>query len=212
MDELSSLEWILRLILAAFFAGAVGFDREARHKSAGLRTHMLVGIGAAVFALISLSFPASDPSRIAAQVVVGVGFLGAGVIFRQASGVRGLTTAAGLWVTASIGVLTASGLLLEALMATLLAMLVLSGLRIIERRSDLLGKTPRKVTVTAPDAEALAEVLERVGHIEGTLRLDTSPRPRLEIELKDREARALLEAVARVPKVEVVEEARDQED
>lgn len=212
MQELTTLEWMLRLALAAVLAGALGFDREARHKSAGLRTHMLVGIGAAVFALISLSFPASDPSRIAAQVVVGIGFLGAGVIFREASGVRGLTTAAGLWVTAAIGVVAASGLLLEATLATILAVVVLTGLRVIEHRSDRLGKSLRIVTATAGDAQSLIQVLERVGHIEGTVRLDTSPYPRLRVETEDREARALMKAASEVPDVEVVEEVQAQDD
>ena len=98
------LEILGRLVLAAMCSGLIGYERETARKAAGLRTHTLVGVGAAIFAIASMtSFDGPDESRIAAQIVTGVGFLGAGAIFRQGALVTGLTTAAGLWVAAAIG-------------------------------------------------------------------------------------------------------------
>lgn len=127
-------EWLIRLTLAAFLSGLVGFEREARQKAAGLRTHMLIGLGAALFTLISgAAFQFGDPTRIAAQVVSGVGFLGAGAIFREGANVRGLTTAAGIWAVAAIGMTAGAGLLVGATLATAIALTILSGLKLLER-------------------------------------------------------------------------------
>ena len=95
--ELGFVTWLVRLSLAAVLSGAIGWHRETKHKPAGLRTHMLVGIGAALFTLVGIEgFEGADESRIAAQVVTGVGFLGAGAIFKEGANISGLTTAAGL--------------------------------------------------------------------------------------------------------------------
>ncbi len=132
--ELDLADWVIRLILAAALSGLIGFEREAHQKAAGLRTHMLVGLGAALFALLSIDgFGAEDRSRIAAQVVTGVGFLGAGAIFRQGASVRGLTTAAGLWAVAAIGLAAGAGELMAAVSATVIGLVVLYGLALIER-------------------------------------------------------------------------------
>ena len=111
-------EWELlgRLALTVLLSAAVGLEREYRQKSAGLRTHTLVGLGAALFSLAGAygfageggGFP-RDPSRVAAQVVTGIGFIGGGLIFVRQDAVRGLTTAAGVWVTAAIGLAAAAG-------------------------------------------------------------------------------------------------------
>lgn len=106
---MTSVEIVFNLVIAALLSGLVGIDRELRKRDAGLRTHMLVGLGAAVFSIIRLQV-GEDPSRVAAQVVTGIGFLGAGTIFRAGNSVRGLTTAAGLWTVAGIGVATGMGL------------------------------------------------------------------------------------------------------
>ncbi len=129
-------DWPVRIALALALSGVLGFEREARQKSAGLRTHMLVGMGAAVFTLVSLDFPGADPARVAAQVVTGIGFIGAGVIFRRGATVRGLTTAANLWVVAAIGVAVGLGRLAEASLATGVALVVLAFLRILDRRIE----------------------------------------------------------------------------
>jgi putative Mg2+ transporter-C (MgtC) family protein len=107
----SDLELLGRLLLAAVLGGAVGAERELHDQPAGLRTHMLLTIGACLFTLVSaygFGRPA-DPSRLAAQIVTGIGFLGGGAIVRQGLTVRGLTTAASIWATASIGVAVGAG-------------------------------------------------------------------------------------------------------
>lgn len=123
---------ILRLLLAAGLSSAIGYQRERKGKAAGLRTHILIGSGAALFTLVSIyGFNgAVDPSRVAAGVVAGVGFIGAGVIFRgmreeHKEGVAGLTTAASIWITAAIGLAAGAGMYLISAIATLIAVGVL---------------------------------------------------------------------------------------
>jgi putative Mg2+ transporter-C (MgtC) family protein len=134
---------MLRLVLASLLCGAIGFERETRDQPAGFRTHILLGLGAALFTLVSaygfepftraalgggggLQF---DPTRIAAQIIAGVGFLGAGAIIRQGRDVRGLTTAASLWAASAIGMAVGAGYLFGAAAATVLAMATLYALR-----------------------------------------------------------------------------------
>src|SRR5512136_1301905 len=102
---LSILDVFVKLIIAVILGGIVGWQREARDRPAGLRTHVLVCIGSAIYTLTSIGFgKGADPSRVAAQVATGMGFLGAGTIIRHGSEVRGLTTAASLWTVAAIGI------------------------------------------------------------------------------------------------------------
>lgn len=127
------LELVVRLILGFVLSGLVGLEREVSLKPAGLRTHILVGLGSTLFTVLSLqAFPGSDPSRVAASIVVGIGFLGAGTIIKTKEKVIGLTTAATLWIVASIGVATGAGFYLLAIIATILAFSVLK-LDIFER-------------------------------------------------------------------------------
>lgn len=122
-----------RLVMAALCSGLIGYEREAARKSAGLRTHTLVGVGAAVFSIASIiGFEGADESRIAAQIVTGIGFLGAGAIFREGAFVRGLTTAAGLWVVASIGMAAGSGTYWLAIIGTAVTLATLFGLKAID--------------------------------------------------------------------------------
>ncbi len=119
---------IVRLAIATALAAAVGYEREARGKVAGLRTHVLIAVGAAAFTAASLyGFAGADVARVAAGIVMGVGFLGAGVIFRGVRGgdVAGLTTAASIWVTACIGLAAGAGLYLLALGVTIVTLVVL---------------------------------------------------------------------------------------
>lgn len=130
--------------MAAFLGSLVGFERERLHWAAGLRTHMLVCLGSALAIIVSafgfrdvLGTPAValDPSRIAAQVISGIGFLGAGtIIFLRREIVRGLTTAAGLWAVAAIGLAIGSGLYIPGVVATAIVLLILAGLKPLERR------------------------------------------------------------------------------
>jgi putative Mg2+ transporter-C (MgtC) family protein len=122
-----------RLVLAAVCSGLIGYERESARKAAGLRTFTLVGVGAAVFSVVSIiGFEGPDQSRIAAQIVTGVGFLGAGAIFRDGAFVSGLTTAAGLWVVASIGMAAGSGSYELAVVGTAVTLATLYGLRAID--------------------------------------------------------------------------------
>ena len=127
---------VLRLIVAALLSAVIGLERELRQQDAGLRTHMLVGLGAALFASVGIAM-GSDPTRIAAQVVSGIGFLGAGAIFRSGETIRGLTTAAGLWLVAAVGVSAGSGLIQLAVIATVVGLAILYGLSpLVDRISD----------------------------------------------------------------------------
>jgi len=143
-----NLDWpdvLLRLFVAAALGGAVGLERELRERQAGLRTHLVVCVGSALFTLVSAygfrdfllhggGLVRADPTRIAAQIVSGIGFLGAGAIIRQGLSVRGLTTAATLWLVAAIGMACGAGYWDAALIATLGAILTLGPLRVVAFR------------------------------------------------------------------------------
>ncbi len=124
---MSEWEMLLRLVLAVFLGGLIGFQREWTGKVAGLRTHILICMGSALFTVLSFyAFPNADPSRIAAGLVTGIGFIGAGVILhRSEGGVVGLTTAATIWAVAGIGMASGAGEYVIAVGAALLTLLVL---------------------------------------------------------------------------------------
>ncbi|MGI8587038.1 MAG: MgtC/SapB family protein [Chloroflexia bacterium] len=131
------LVMMLRILMAFLLGGLVGWERQRKGRPAGLRTHMLVAAGSACFTVASIyGFDGlgtnRDPARLAAQIVAGVGFLGAGVIFRTGSGVGGLTTAASIWITAALGVLSGLGLYWVALFAAALTWFALRILKLAE--------------------------------------------------------------------------------
>jgi len=143
IPNLDLWEVAARLAVAAALTGAVGLEREFRERAAGLRTHMLVGVGSALFTIVSAyawgdfifdrtQGTAFDPTRIAAQIVTGIGFLGAGVIIRQGLSIRGVTTAAGLWVAAAIGMAVGAGYWGAALIGTGVVLVGLGPLRMAE--------------------------------------------------------------------------------
>ena len=146
-------EWVIigRLALAALLGLLIGIERTYRAKTAGMRTHFLVALGSALFMLVSrYGFDGvGDPGRVAAQIVSGIGFLGAGTIIMQKNVIHGLTTAAGMWVAAGIGMASAAGLYVIAVVTTLLALMGLEMLgrfnRFLRARSD--------ESDGAPDAE-----------------------------------------------------------
>jgi putative Mg2+ transporter-C (MgtC) family protein len=135
MTPLPDGELIRRLLTAALLGALLGFEREMKQKSAGLRTNVLIALGSALFTVMSYEMAegdAADPSRIAAQIVTGIGFLGAGAIIRQGLSVRGLTTAAGLWVVAAIGMAVGAGYYSAALIATGIVLVGLGPFRWLE--------------------------------------------------------------------------------
>lgn len=161
----------IRLLLAAILGGLIGWERERHDRPAGLRTHMLVCMGSALVAVISIHFDkahGSDPSRIMSNIVTGIGFLGAGTIIRQGSVVRGLTTAASLWVVAAVGMTAGLGGLFYflALFATIITYLTLTLVNRIE--DSLLSKRQfREVVIEThskgPILEAILTQLDPLG-------------------------------------------------
>ena len=130
---------VQRLLLAALLGAVIGFERELRQKSAGLRTNTLIAVGSALFTLMSIEMAEgseADATRIAAQIVTGIGFLGAGAIMRTGSGISGLTTAATVWVNAAVGVTCGAGEYHLALIATAVTLVVLLVLSPLERMID----------------------------------------------------------------------------
>lgn len=128
---------LLELALAAVLSMLIGLDREGRNQPAGLRTHMLVGLGSCLFTVLSMyAFNANDPSRVAAQIVTGVGFLGAGTIIRQRGAPQHLTTAASIWATAAVGMAVGVGAWFLALGATLLIWMILAVVRRFSKGHD----------------------------------------------------------------------------
>ena len=135
----TDLQMIVRLLLTLVLSGLIGLERQVHRRDAGLRTHILVALGSCLIMLTSLYVfdiykdqVALDPVRIAAGVVTGIGFLGAGTIIREPDGVRGLTTAASLWVVAGIGLAVGVGFNKIAIYTTILVLIVLHFLRYIE--------------------------------------------------------------------------------
>jgi putative Mg2+ transporter-C (MgtC) family protein len=135
-DPALQLEFMLRLLLAAALGAAVGLERERHDHPAGMRTHLLVSLGSGAFTILSIyafAGPNSDPSRVAAQIVTGIGFLGAGAILKAGTTIRGLTTAASLWVVAAIGMAAGAGAWGVATATTVIVLVSLWPLGIIER-------------------------------------------------------------------------------
>ena len=136
---LSDLALAERLLLAALLGAAIGVERELKQKSAGLRTNILIAVGCALFTLMSerlATGAGADPSRVAAQIVSGIGFLGAGAILRTRGGVHGLTTAATVWVNAAVGIAVGGGEYRLAVLATVITLVVLFVLSPIEEALD----------------------------------------------------------------------------
>ena len=162
-------EFVLRLFVAAMLGGVIGLEREYRAKEAGFRTHFLVALGSGLFMILSqFGFKdvlahyeqvSLDPSRIASQVVTGIGFIGAGTIIFQKHVVRGLTTAAGLWVTSAIGMTAGAGMYVLSIATTVLVLLCLEALYFILQH---FGTRNITVTFSTPKEENIQPVLQRL--------------------------------------------------
>ena len=168
MENTVIWDFVWRLVLAALFGTIIGLDREYREKEAGFRTHFLVSLGSALMMIVSqYGFSeilthdgvSLDPSRIAAQVVSGIGFIGAGTIIFNHQIVRGLTTAASLWATAGIGLTAGAGMSWLALAATILTLVALEGLSLVFRS---LGSRRMVVVFSASDRAGVADTLDRI--------------------------------------------------
>jgi putative Mg2+ transporter-C (MgtC) family protein len=215
VPELSWAEVLLRVILAAVLGGAIGAEREIREREAGLRTHMLVSVGASLFTLVSAyawhdfqfsqaSGVTFDPTRIAAQVVTGIGFLGAGAIIRQGLSVRGLTTAATLWVVAAIGMASGAGYYSAATITTVLVIVSLWPLRLVaERFMPRMRPEEGRLAVELRPSATTVSVVEAVEAAGGAVRSlefqHEGDRKRVDVRVRmaqGREAAVLVDALA----------------
>lgn len=169
---MSDVELIERLLLAAVLGGVLGFEREWRQKNAGLKTNTLIAMGSALFTLMSIDLSVSaggDATRVASQIVTGIGFLGAGAIIRTQDGIRGLTTAAMIWVNAAIGVAVGGGEYRLAVIATGVTLLVLFVMAPLEQYMDRrLKNRPRNSddddpTAAGPFQQSSGPVVESTG-------------------------------------------------
>jgi putative Mg2+ transporter-C (MgtC) family protein len=184
LAEIPSLTWeeeLVRVAVAAALGGAVGLERELREREAGFRTHMLVSVGSALFTIVSAygfreflvgggAVIRADPTRIAAQIVTGIGFLGAGAIIRQGLSVRGLTTAATLWVVAAIGMASGAGYYSAAVITTALVLISLWPLRILAFRTmRRFRPETERLLVQLSAGESPSQVIERLEALGGSL-------------------------------------------
>jgi len=206
-------------VLAAVLGGAIGLERELREREAGLRTHLLVSVGAALFTLVSAygfsdfrygleTGITLDPTRIAAQIVTGIGFLGAGAIIRQGLSVRGLTTAATLWAVAAIGLATGAGYYSAAVIATAVVIFSLWPLRLLAYQVVVrIRPEEGRLLVALPSGTSAAPFLaelERTG-----ARIDS-------LQIEDSGSERIVVAEIRVPEsvhgAEIVDRLNDLED
>ncbi len=214
----------LRLLLAAALGATIGVERELHEHPAGTRTHLLVSLGSALFTVISIygfvglgidGTAPVDPSRVAAQIVTGIGFLGAGAIIKYGTSIRGLTTAASLWITAAVGMAAGAGQWILAIVATALVVFSLGPLpavvrRIYPNRGHALGL---RLDVARLDAiGTVSQVLADRGIVITGISTERTHQDHYEIDLNVRirqgsKPKDLLNAISAIPDVEVLESA-----
>ncbi len=177
IPALSGWEALARLAVAGGLGAAVGFERELRDREAGIRTHLLVSLGSALFTIVSAfgfhefltnggSVVRADPTRIAAQIVTGIGFLGAGAIIREGLSVRGLTTAATLWVVAAIGMASGAGYYGPAVATTVLTIFALWPLRLIAYRTiERIKPEENRLTVELREGQPIGPFLDQLHNV-----------------------------------------------
>ncbi|MGK2852147.1 MAG: MgtC/SapB family protein [Candidatus Limnocylindrales bacterium] len=194
-DLVAQLDIVVRLIAATFLGALIGMEREIHEHPAGMRTHLLVALGSAGFTVLSIeafAAPGADPGRIAAQIVAGVGFLGAGAILKEGATIRGLTTAASLWTVAAVGMAAGAGAWVVAAVTTILVIVSLWPLRLATER--FVGRQQHRVHVLAvTGAHGLGEVVTTVVSAGGNIAHLASSRAgdgRLSITLEIRAADA----------------------
>lgn len=213
------LDLALRLLLAAVLGAVIGYEREIHDHPAGMRTHLLVSLGSGAFTVLSIyGFPSeqgapTDTSRVAAQVVTGIGFLGAGAIIKYGTSVRGLTTAASLWATAAVGMAVGAGWWVVAVVTTAIVVLSLWPLSLVVKRIRSMGSSPTRLRLQTPSLEHLGTLRRavdgrRIGILEINSQLVSSGRHEVELQLSvppSVDAAELLELIETVPEIEVLE-------
>jgi putative Mg2+ transporter-C (MgtC) family protein len=191
---------IARLVISVVLGGIIGFERQQHGKTAGLRTHILVCLGSCLVAILSLNLYAgvegktnADPARLAAQVVSGIGFLGAGAIMKEGPTIKGLTTAASLWVVASVGLATGVGALAGAAATTVLVVVVLEVLPRIDRLYVTRGPATASLIIVSQDTPGQ---IGRIGSLLGGLGVSI-----LQIQIEDAEeqGRILIPVTVKLP-------------
>jgi putative Mg2+ transporter-C (MgtC) family protein len=216
-DLALQLEIAIRLLGAAALGAAIGLEREIHEHPAGMRTHLLVSLGSAGFTVLSIyafAGPGADSARVAAQIVTGVGFLGAGAILKEGATIRGLTTAASLWAVAGVGMAAGAGMWLVALVITAIAVFSLWPLRLLSER--FVGRSEHRVRMrlATTDPNRIGAVLDAVARNAGSVaHLATTGAPgggglivEIEARLPDVDAGARLTlAVAALDGVELLD-------
>jgi putative Mg2+ transporter-C (MgtC) family protein len=172
IDLAADTGYALRLLVAAILGALVGLEREIHEHPAGMRTHLLVSLGSAGFTVLSIAaFPApgADPARIAAQIVSGIGFLGAGAILKEGATVRGLTTAASLWTVAAVGMAAGAGAWIVAVTVTVIAIVSLWPLRLVTERVIGRDRHHVRLRLWAADPAVLARLVSVIEKQQGSI-------------------------------------------
>lgn len=216
LDLAADSGYALRLLVAAILGALVGLEREIHDHPAGMRTHLLVSLGSGGFTVLSIAaFPApgADPGRIAAQIVSGIGFLGAGAILKEGVTIRGLTTAASLWAVAAVGMAAGAGAWVIAVTITAIAIISLWPLRLVADR--VIGRDPHivRMRLVIDDPDALARVLSvitsnggNVAHLATTVKKGERLIADIDVRARDLTAgTSITAAVARAEGVEIDE-------
>lgn len=207
MDLSPTLDFVIRLLVASLVGAVIGFERKYRAKGAGIGTHVLVAIGAALFMIVSQhgfdGAPRFDAARVAAGVVSGIGFLGGGIILKQQNRVSGLTTAAGLWVTAAMGLAVGSGMYILGAASVLIVLLWADITHLLTRK---VGKRQVTVSLTSNDKTALKDALQSLGKGVETFSLskhDTVYKVLAVLNVRNKEYNQLIEKLSSFPEVEL---------
>jgi putative Mg2+ transporter-C (MgtC) family protein len=219
IDLANDLSIIVRLVLAAILGALIGLEREVHSHPAGMRTHLLVSVGSAAFTILSIEAfdaPGADPARIAAQIVSGIGFLGAGAILKEGATIRGLTTAASLWAVAAVGMAAGAGAWAVAVTGVILVILSLWPLAIVADRFVGRDRQRLRLRLSTADPHALGRIAATVtgqggviahlatDHVPGGLLVD------VEVRLHDAGSSvSLTVAIAELDGVELLESRAD---
>jgi putative Mg2+ transporter-C (MgtC) family protein len=219
IDLANDLSIIVRLVLAAILGALIGLEREVHSHPAGMRTHLLVSVGSAAFTILSIEAfdaPGADPARIAAQIVSGIGFLGAGAILKEGATIRGLTTAASLWAVAAVGMAAGAGAWAVAVTGVILVILSLWPLAIVADRFVGRDRQRLRLRLSTADPHALGRIAATVtgqggviahlatDHVPGGLLVD------VEVRLHDAGSGvSLTVAIAELDGVELLESRAD---